>query len=123
METPITYRILINQRKTHITRPDLFGLYAWLGLIRVSHRDSHLARLHPRLRAAVADDGQELRFRVKEVDRIQRHSARSLLAALAFLGRPRVPSEDIAFFRFENFPNLTDDPNEIEMAYEKAIAK
>lgn len=117
------YRILINQRKTHLTRPDLFGLYAWLGLIRVSRRDCHVGRIHPRLKAAVAEDGQELRFRVKEKAAIVRHPPRTLMAALAFLGRPRVPAEDIMFLRFENFPHLTDDPNEIELAYERAISQ
>jgi len=122
MDTAVSYRVILNQRRTHVTRPDLFGLYAWLGLIRVSRRDQHIGRVHPRLRASVAEDGQELRFRVQEVAPIQRHSVRSLMAAIAFLARPRVPAEDIAFYRFENFPNLIDDPNQIQMEYEKATS-
>ena len=114
------FRVILNQRKTCPLRPDLYGLYAYLGLLKVSKTDRSLARLHPRLRAY--QEGDELRFYVRFPDAVVENALKSSLRLLGLL-RSRVPAADIRFFRFEDFPNVTDNPTEIFYRYEASRAK
>jgi hypothetical protein len=76
-----------------------------------------LARLDRRLKATV--ENGELRFRAKHPDPIVENAVKSIMARIAELGGARIPAEDIAFYRFENFEGLlTDNPEQIRGEWE-----
>ena len=107
-------RVIIHSNKTVVLSPSLFGAYAWLNLIRVARKDSHLARVHPRLFAW--SEGEEMRFRIRD-DLLPAVERWALASQLGWLmkrgcgGRPAISATLVHYYRF--VLRATDDPIEM----------